>query len=93
MAEMKEILSEIYFAEAYATLIKTDSAQQQKSSKNMDSLAVFYKEIFDRHHSSAAQFDSAMNWYNQRPQLLDSIYATMLTGLDSMKTIQVDERK
>lgn len=86
MAEMKTILTEVYFAEAYATLIKTDTAQQRKSNKNMDSLSVFYKEIFDKHHISAAQFDSNMEWYSARPQLLDSVYGKMVSSLDSLKT-------
>lgn len=80
---------DIHFAEAYSSIIVTDSTEKKTLNKNSDSLAVFYKQIFRKHNITAEQYERATKWYNMHPKELDSIYARMMPVLDSIKSIPV----
>jgi hypothetical protein len=88
LAQMQKVLKDIHMAEAYCSLLPSDSVYKKYNGKNIDSLAIFYKQIFEENHISMTQFDSAINWYNLHPQLLDTVYTQLLPQLDSMKTEQ-----
>lgn len=84
---MKNILGDIHFAEAYCSLLPTDSLQKKTSNKNTDSLAVFYKQILDKNKVSITEFENALKWYSLHPQQLDTVYAKIMPVMDSIKAI------
>lgn len=90
--KMSSILLDVHFAEAYSSLLKSDSLQKKSSNKNIDSLAVFYRQILDKYQVSTGLFDSAIKWYSLHPAELDSVYAVILPKLDSLKTIPLTEK-
>jgi uncharacterized membrane protein len=81
--EMEKVLLDVHLAEAYSAMLK-DSADH-KSSKNVDSLSHFYKEIFARHHITQEEFDKSMAYYKQHTDELDSVYNTMLPELTKLE--------
>lgn len=81
-AKMKNILMDIHVAEYYS-----QGLGQQKGTflKNMDSLTVFYKAIFEKHQIDLASFQQGMLWYQQHPVIFDTIYLQSISMLDSIK--------
>lgn len=90
--KMTSILLDVHFAEAYSSMLKSDSLQKKHNNKNIDSLALFYKQILNKHQVSIDLFDSAMKWYSNHPQEMDSVYTHILPVLDSLKTIPLQEK-
>jgi hypothetical protein len=70
--EMQSLLLDINIAEAYSAMEK-DSVYKG-GGKNIDSLAIFYKDIFAHYNITQAQFDQSLTWYKSNPDELDSIY-------------------
>jgi hypothetical protein len=88
---MKKIMTDIHIAEAYSTVVK--DSLHKGGTKNADSLAVYYKDIFAHHKVTAAQFTESLNWYKNNPEEMDSLYDDMIpivTGLQAVpvKTIK-----
>lgn len=86
VSKMKDILTDVHLAEAYSSLIVKDSVQKKVFNKNIDSLALFYKIILNKHQVTLTQFDEALQWYSLHPQLLDTAYASVVPILERMKS-------
>lgn len=82
--KMEEILLDIHLAEAYSTMVPKDSTVRI-TDKNLDSLSVYYKEVFDSHNITRQQFLSSMKWYKEHPVELDSIYTRMIPRISEME--------
>jgi len=82
--KMEEILLDIHLAEAYSTMVPKDSTVRI-TDKNLDSLAVFYKKVFDNHQITQQQFLSSMKWYKEHPVELDSIYTRMIPRISEIE--------
>jgi len=83
---MAKVLTDINIAEAYSTEVK-DSLHRAPNTKNIDSLARYYKDIFAHYNITAGQFTASMKWYESHPQEMDSLYQNVITSLpvlDSM---------
>jgi hypothetical protein len=78
--EMTNMLTDLQAAEVYSTIVKKDSLERG-FTKNMDSLAVFYKEIFVHYKVTQQQFDESLEWYKMHPDEMDTIYAKILPEL------------
>lgn len=81
--EMVPILAELHLADAYSTMLHDSTGKN--ALKNYDSLAVWTAEIFARHHVTMKTFNKSMDWYRDRPQELDSLFAQVLPVLEKMK--------
>lgn len=84
-AQMSRILLDIHLAEAYSGVVKADSGQKNIFGKNTDSLALYYKEILSRYNISYEALKKGLDWYQQHPALMDSVYVRVQSSLDSMK--------
>lgn len=73
---MQNVLLDINLAEAYSLTIK--DSLHRTGAKNMDSLAVFYKDIFAHYHITQEQFTESLNWYKNHAEDLDSAYTNMI---------------
>lgn len=78
--KMGRILTDIHYAEAYSTMVK--DSLHKGNSKNIDSLAYFYKSIFAHYHITQQQFDENVEWYRQHPDQLDTAYARVITEIE-----------
>jgi hypothetical protein len=89
--KMSALLLDIHFAEAYSSILPKDSNTQAASlsGKNLDSLALYHQAIFSKHKINIQDWEQALKWYTQHPQELDSVYASILPVLDSLKTINI----
>ena len=76
--QMCKLLLELHLAEAYAQQLPNSAATNYK---NADSLFMFNAEILKRQNVSEMDFRKSLNWYKSRPELLDSIYQTILSNI------------
>ncbi len=77
--KMTKILLEMHLAESYAQHMPKDSGQT--SIKNEDSLLVYNAQILKANQITEKDFQNSINWYKTKPELLDSIYQTLLTDI------------
>jgi hypothetical protein len=82
-AVMSKVLVDIHIAEAYSTMVK--DSLHKGNSKNMDSLAYYYKNIFAHYRITQDQFDKTIEWYRQNPEEFDSAYANVIPALTKMQ--------
>ncbi len=75
--EMQKILLDISVAESYSAVVK-DSLHKQQGAKNMDSLAVYYKDILAHYHITEEEFAESLDWYKSNPGDLDSMYTALI---------------
>jgi len=73
---MQDVLLDINLAEAYS-ILKKDSLHAA-GVKNMDSLGVYYKDIFAHHKITQEQFMQSLSWYKDHPDDMDSLYYHMI---------------
>jgi hypothetical protein len=73
---MQQVLLDINLAEAYSNMVKDST--HKGNTKNLDSLAVYYRDIFAHHKITQQQFDNSMNWYKLHPDDLDTLYSNIL---------------
>lgn len=78
--KMENLLLDIQLAEVYSTMAGYDTAQHI-TLKNTDSLAKFYTEVLQHHQVSLEQFRQSLDWYRQKPDVLDTIYSKVMTKL------------
>ncbi len=81
---MKEVLLDISLAEGYSIMVK--DSLHPAGSKNYDSLAVFYKDIFAHHNITQQQFEESLDWYKENTSELDSVYALMQTVISAWQS-------
>jgi acyl-CoA synthetase (AMP-forming)/AMP-acid ligase II len=83
-ALMKKVLTDVQMAETYSTMVK-DSLHKNTGMKNLDSLSVYYKDIFAHYKITEAQFTTSLNWYKEHPDEMDSLYNEMLATVAAMQ--------
>lgn len=81
---MRQLLIDANIAETYSTLQK-DSLHKQ-GPKNIDSLAVLYKDVLAHYKITPEQFAENLQWYKEHPEDLDTIYNDMLPIATGMQT-------
>ena len=88
---MEDVLFDITLAESYSTMAHDN--QHVAGTKNVDSLAVYYKEIFQHNRVTKDDFESSMVWYKKHPDQLDTIYAHVLTKMTKVQTAESNKPK
>lgn len=73
---MQKVLLDITMAENYSSMIR--DSLHKRNDKNVDSLAVFYKDIFAHYKITQEEFKESLKWYKNHPATLDSIYNNLL---------------
>ena len=79
-AKMEKVLLDINIAEGYSTM-SADTAYP-RGEKNADSLALYYKIIFDHHGITKDEFDKSMAWYKTHPDEMDTIVNRMMGAVE-----------
>ncbi|WP_276131817.1 DUF4296 domain-containing protein [Polluticoccus soli] len=75
-AKMKQIFLDLHLAEAYSSML--DDTLHQSRNKDIDSLAVFYTDVFAHHNVTREQFVEGVNWYKQHPEVMDTFYKSLI---------------
>lgn len=78
--QMAPILADLHLADAYSGIIRDTT--KPAIGKNLDSLAVWTKTILAKYKLSQQEFNQSMDWYRDRPEDLDSLYAKVIPILD-----------
>ena len=81
---MKKVLIDIQLAETYSTMVK-DSLHKSIGMKNLDSLSVYYKDIFAHYKITETQFTTSLDWYKNHPDEMDTLYNGMLPIVTGMQ--------
>lgn len=79
MKEMKKILTDIHYADAYAF-------QEFRADTIYRAAAGMYLEIFEKYGVDTAAFNSSFNYYVQHPKLMDNMYAAMIDSLNARES-------
>lgn len=74
--KMEAVLTDLHLAEVYSSMV-SDSLHEPRS-KNMDSLALYYKYVFAHHNITVEEFEQSFEWYRTHPGTLDSSYKHMI---------------
>ena len=74
------ILADLHLADAYSGIIR--DTLTPSLGKNYDSLAVWTRAILAKHHTTEKEFNQSMDWYRDRPEVLDSLYAKVIPILE-----------
>lgn len=81
---MNKLMLDVHMAETYSTFIK--DTIYKAGSKNLDSLSVYYKDILAHYKITPEQFIENMEWYQNHPDDLDTIYNKMILTANTMQT-------
>ena len=84
--KMQLVLSDVHLAESYSIIVNQDSAHQF-NTRNLDSLAVYYKTIFKHHNITPEEFEQSLNWYRENPAELDSLYQKIIPEMTRLEGI------
>lgn len=74
--KMEKVLLDVNIAEVYSGTVK--DTLRRPGTKNPDSLARYYKEIFKHYKITPEQFSNSLTWYKSHPEDLDSVYSNMI---------------
>lgn len=77
---MEKILLDVNEAECYS-MIALDTLHRA-GAKDMDSLAAYYKVIFNHYHITKEEFNQSLDWYKNNPDHLDTIYSNMMATIN-----------
>jgi hypothetical protein len=77
VAKMQQVLADIHMAESYSIYVNQDSGRHF-SARQMDSLAVYYQQVFQHHQITLEQFEQSLHWYKKNPAALDSVYSGII---------------
>lgn len=88
--QMSAITLDLHTAEYFSQYIKTATGTHALD-KNMDSLAVYYTGILKHYGMSLEDYQQAMDWYTDHPELLDSLYAHIITAASELKALHPEK--
>jgi hypothetical protein len=81
--KMSNILTDIHLAEYYSQGLNMG---EKRYTKNYDSLALYYKKIFQHHNISKEDFDATFDWLTAHPEIMDSVYGLVAANIEQMKS-------
>jgi hypothetical protein len=82
---MQKVLMDISLAEAYSAVVK--DSLHKGGSKNIDSLTVYYKDIFAHYHITEDQFKESLDWYKSHPAEMDTMYSNLMPVIAKLQAI------
>jgi len=88
---MQQVLIDVNLAETYSTMVK--DSLRRSGAKDFDSLAVYYRSVFDHYHITPAQFEASIEWYKNNPDKLDTIYTAMTDKVVKLKAVEPQHTK
>jgi hypothetical protein len=85
-AKMRQIFMDLHVAEAYSSML--DDSLHVSRNKNIDSLAVFYTDVFAHHNVTREQFMNGVDWYRRHPEAMDTFYKGLIEDASILETSQ-----
>lgn len=82
---MEQVVKDISMAEAYSTLVK--DSLHKGGSKNMDSLSVYYKDIFAHYKITGEQFSQSLDWYKDHASEMDTMYSNLIIMVTKLQNV------
>lgn len=81
--QMAALLADMHLAEVRSTQVPSDSTRGA-GERNLDTLAVWYRSVWQHYGLTQAQFLSTMSWYENHPVALDSVYRNSVRNIEGM---------
>ena len=75
------ILEKIHLVESEFQLNRINNTERYKNKLSSD-----YKEIFSKYNVSKTDFENTLQYYSERPNLLENIYEKILFNLKEKRT-------
>lgn len=83
--KMIDLLTDIHIAEVYSSM--AGDSLHRVLTKNIDSVAVYYKSILNHHNLSLEEFRNSLDWYSHNPAEMDSVYIGIQNKLITMESV------
>jgi hypothetical protein len=81
--QMEALLLDVFLAEN-ASVLQQGTNHNYLGSKNTDTLAHYYREIFAKHQITEETFNTSLDWYKHNQIELDTVLAHVMTRADKM---------
>lgn len=81
---MVKVLTDMHLAEVYSQGI--GDSVRNRFEKNYDSLSAFYISILKHHKLGFETFNETIAWYKERPAMMDSLYAKVLSNVVEIRS-------
>lgn len=78
--KMKEVLTDLYIAEAAAELYRIT-----KDSTLLPHKSYYFEEIFKKHNITQKQYEEAYDYFTSQPEMLLEIYDTIHSDLNALE--------
>ena len=75
------ILEKIHLVESEFQLNKINNTERYKNKLSSD-----YQEIFSEYNVSKTDFENTLQYYSERPELLENMYEEILSNLKEKRT-------
>ncbi|MEZ5047259.1 MAG: DUF4296 domain-containing protein [Chitinophagaceae bacterium] len=89
--KMKNIMSEMHIADAYAKTLITNNIIDNSNEK--DSIAVYYAKILAHYAITEDELKKNIQWYAKQPKLMDSLYTAMLSRVSTLYPAASKDKK
>src|SRR5690606_4364141 len=87
--KMSAILFDMQAAEAYSAYI---DEKTHPSKKNLDTLAVYYAAVFQKHNLDLQQWDEAIDWYLKQPDLWQQVLQSVADSAMKYAPVEGSEK-
>lgn len=77
-SEMEAVLYDYHLAKSLGDL-------ESPSTKYKATL--YYLSVFEKHHTSEAEFDSTLSWYSRNPEAFDKVYQKVIKRIQEEKSL------
>lgn len=83
---MKSIIVDMQFAESYSIGLGFDTVSKaDQFKKNRDSLFLFYSSILKHYNIDMKTYESALLWYQNRPEMMDTLMQSSVAYFQQLK--------
>lgn len=82
--KMEQLLIDLQMAEVYSSI--TRDSVNNVTTKNIDTLAAYHRDILKHHNLTLDQFHNIVAWYKDHSEKLDSVYARALPRMTALES-------
>lgn len=83
ISKMEDIVMDLHLAEVYSSI--TRDSNHMVTIKNIDSLALYHRDVIAHHNLTLDQFNDITEWFKYHPVELDTVYSRIVPRMVEME--------
>lgn len=83
ISKMEDIVIDLHLAEVYSSI--TRDSNHMVTIKNIDSLALYHRDVIAHHNLSLDQLNDITEWFKYHPEQLDTVYNRIIPRITEME--------